>query len=208
MSLTLKITAIWALKVPMEKLCRFGHHMPGLKAHIRRLQSHADNHRRHVSGRRLQAQLSPMDLLIMMFETRSCHDMIPISVNVLAHPTSPCPHASAMSPRFRLVQSCWLTGEYALTPERTSRDCFLIRFSKLSLDRHFPHSLARVTLGKNSPLVVMLIKCKYDTSLFGYEDLIADFKQAICRSYVEWDIVRTKVPSYLRRYQARYMGKP
>ena len=46
MSLIVKIIALWALRVPPEELCRFGHYMPGLGAHIRRLLSHPDNHRR------------------------------------------------------------------------------------------------------------------------------------------------------------------
>ena len=41
MSLTVKITALWALKVPLEEVCRFGQHIPGLGANIRRLLSHA-----------------------------------------------------------------------------------------------------------------------------------------------------------------------
>ena len=40
----------------------------GLGANIRRLLSRADNHRRHISGRRLHAQLSLRDLLTMAFE--------------------------------------------------------------------------------------------------------------------------------------------
>ena len=52
MSLTVKITALWELKVPLEGMCRFSH-QPGLGAHIRCFLRHADNHQRHVSGRRL-----------------------------------------------------------------------------------------------------------------------------------------------------------
>ena len=29
MSLTVKITALWALKVPLEEMCRFSHHSQG-----------------------------------------------------------------------------------------------------------------------------------------------------------------------------------
>ena len=76
MSHSVKITALWALKVPLEEVCRFGQHVPGLGANIRRLRSHADNHRRHVSGRRLHAQLSLRDILTMALESRSCHNMI------------------------------------------------------------------------------------------------------------------------------------
>ena len=47
-------------------------------------------------------------------------------------------------------------GKKFTSPERTSRDCLLIRFSEIpfnpSLDHRFPHPLARVQLGKNSPL--------------------------------------------------------
>ena len=47
-------------------------------------------------------------------------------------------------------------GKKITSPERTSRDCLLIRFSEIpfnpSLDHRFPHPLARVQLGKNSPL--------------------------------------------------------
>ena len=39
MSLTVKITALWALKVPLEEVCRFGHHIPGLGANVKRLQA-------------------------------------------------------------------------------------------------------------------------------------------------------------------------
>ena len=57
MSLSVKNTALWALKVPLEEMCRFGYHVPVLGAHIRCFLRHADNHRRHVSGRRSNAQL-------------------------------------------------------------------------------------------------------------------------------------------------------
>ena len=70
MSLTVKITALWALKVPLEEMCRFGPHLPGLGANVRRLLSHADNHRRHVSERRLHTQLSLRNLLAMVFKSR------------------------------------------------------------------------------------------------------------------------------------------
>ena len=90
MSLTVKITAPWALKVPLEEVCRFGQHVPGLGANIRRLLSHADNHRRHVSGRRLHAQLSLRDILTMALESRSCHDMISLSVKIRTHVVSSC----------------------------------------------------------------------------------------------------------------------
>ena len=43
MSLTVKITALWGLKVPLEGMCRFSH-QPGLGAHIRCFLRHADNH--------------------------------------------------------------------------------------------------------------------------------------------------------------------
>ena len=69
MSLTVKITAIWALKVALEEVCRFGHHIPGLGANVRRLLSHADNHWRHVPGRRLHAQLALRDILTVALES-------------------------------------------------------------------------------------------------------------------------------------------
>ena len=97
MSLTVKITAQWALKVPLEEVCRFGHHIPGLGANIRRLLSHADNHRRHVSGRRLHAQLSLRDILTMALESRSCHDMISLSVKIRTHVVSSCTPGAALS---------------------------------------------------------------------------------------------------------------
>ena len=90
MSLTVKITALWALKVPLEEVCRFGQHVPGLGANIRRLLSHADNHRRHVSGRRLLAQLSLRNLLPMVFKSRLCHNTIPLSVKIQKHAVSSC----------------------------------------------------------------------------------------------------------------------
>ena len=33
MSLSVKNTALWALKVPLEEMCRFGHHVSVLGAH-------------------------------------------------------------------------------------------------------------------------------------------------------------------------------
>ena len=97
MSLTVKITALWALKVPLEEVCRFGQHVPGLGANIRRLLSQADNHRRHVSGRRLHAQLSLRDLLTMALESRSCHNMISLSVKIRTHVVSSCTPGAALS---------------------------------------------------------------------------------------------------------------
>ena len=90
MSLTVKITAPWALKVPLEEVCRFGHHIPGLGANIRRLLSRADNHRRHVPGRRLHAQLSLWNLPPMLFKSRLCHNTIPLSVKIQKHAVSSC----------------------------------------------------------------------------------------------------------------------
>ena len=70
MSLSVKNTALWALKVPLEETCRFGYHVPVLGAHIRCFLRHADNHRRHVSGRRLHAQLLVKNLLEMVCKSR------------------------------------------------------------------------------------------------------------------------------------------
>ena len=115
MSLTVKITALWALKVPLEEVCRFGQHIPGLGANIRRLLSHADNHRRHVSGRRLHAQLSLRDILTMALESRSCHDMISLSVKIRTHVVSSCTPGAALStlsPRFRHLRSCTKSCDY------------------------------------------------------------------------------------------------
>ena len=69
MSLSVKNTALWALKVLLEEMCRFGYHVPVLGAHIRCFLRHADNHRRHVSERRLHAQLSVRNLLKMVFKS-------------------------------------------------------------------------------------------------------------------------------------------
>ena len=69
MSHSVKIPAPWALKVPLEEVCRFGHHIPGLGANVRRLLSHADNHWRHVPGRRLHAQLALRDILTVALES-------------------------------------------------------------------------------------------------------------------------------------------
>ena len=69
MSHSVKITALWALKVPLEEVCRFGQHVPGLGANIRRLLSHEGNHWRHVLGRRLHAQLALRDILTMALES-------------------------------------------------------------------------------------------------------------------------------------------
>ena len=96
-SLSVKITALWALKVPLEEVCRFGHHIPGLGANVRRLLSHADNHWRHVPGRRLHAQLSLRDILTMALESRSCHNMIPPSVKNRTHVVSSCTPGAALS---------------------------------------------------------------------------------------------------------------
>ena len=46
---------------------------------IRCFLRRADNHRRHVSGRRSHAQLSLRNLLPMMFKSRCRHNMIPLS---------------------------------------------------------------------------------------------------------------------------------
>ena len=96
MPLTFKITALWALKVPLEEVCRFGHHMPVRRVHTRCFLRRADNHRRHVSGRRLQARLL-MDLLTMALESRSCHNMIPLSVTIRTHAVSSCGPGAALS---------------------------------------------------------------------------------------------------------------
>ena len=82
MSLAVKITALWALKVPLEEMCRLSTH-----------QRHADNHRRHVSERRLHAQLLLRNLLAMAFKSRLCHNMIPLSVKIWKHAVSPCAQA-------------------------------------------------------------------------------------------------------------------
>ena len=67
----------------------------GNGAHIRCFLRHADNHQRHVSGRRLLAQLSLRNLLPMVFKSRLCHNMIPLSVKIRKHAVSPCAqHAS------------------------------------------------------------------------------------------------------------------
>ena len=92
MSLTVKITALWGLKVPLEGTCRFSH-QPGLGAHIRCFLRHADNRQRHVSGRRSLAQLSLRNLLPMVFKSRLCHNMIPLSVKIRKHAVSPCAQA-------------------------------------------------------------------------------------------------------------------
>ena len=97
MSHSVQISALWALKVALEVVCRFGHHIPGLGANVRRLLSHADNHWRHVQGRRLHAQLSLMDLLTMVFESRSCHNMISLSVEIRTHVVSSCTLGAALS---------------------------------------------------------------------------------------------------------------
>ena len=39
MSHSVQISALWALKVALEVVCRFGHHIPGLGANVRRLLS-------------------------------------------------------------------------------------------------------------------------------------------------------------------------
>ena len=104
MSLSVKNTALWALKVPLEEMCRFGYHVPVLGAHIRCFLRHADNHRRHVSGRRSHAQLSLRNLLPMMFKSRCRHNMIPLSVKIRTHAVSSCaqhaPWNSFQQPRF------------------------------------------------------------------------------------------------------------
>ena len=55
MSLSVKNTASWALKVPLEEMSRFGHRLPVLGTKNRCFLRHPDNHQRHVSGRRLRA---------------------------------------------------------------------------------------------------------------------------------------------------------
>ena len=52
MSLSVKNTALWALKVPLEEMCRL---LPVLGTKNRCFLRHSDNHQRHVSGRRLRA---------------------------------------------------------------------------------------------------------------------------------------------------------
>ena len=89
MSLTVKITALWGLKVPLGDTCGFSH-QPGLGARFRCFLRHADNHGRHVSGRRLLAQLSLSNLLLMVFKSRLCHNMILLSVKIRKHAVSPC----------------------------------------------------------------------------------------------------------------------
>ena len=90
MPLTFKITALWALKVPLEEVCRFGHHMPVRRVHTRCFLRRADNHRRHVPGRRLHAQLSLWNLPPMVFKSRLCHNTIPLSVKIQKHAVSSC----------------------------------------------------------------------------------------------------------------------
>ena len=97
MSHSVKITALWALKVPLEEVCRFGHHIPGLGANVRRLLSHADNHWRHVPGRRLHAQLALRDILTVALESRSWHNMISLSVKIRTHVVSSCTPGAALS---------------------------------------------------------------------------------------------------------------
>ena len=63
-------------------------------------------------GCELQDALSMADLLAIPYTSRWCHNMIPLSVNVLAHPRSTCAHASAMSPRFRHLRSCTKWCDY------------------------------------------------------------------------------------------------
>ena len=97
MSHSVKISALWALKVPLEEVCRFGQHVPGLGANVRRLLSHEGNHRRHVSGRRLYAQLALRDILTMALESRSWHNMISLSVKIRTHVVSSCTPGAALS---------------------------------------------------------------------------------------------------------------
>ena len=62
----------------------------GNGAHIRCFLRHADNHQRHVSGRRLLAQLSLRNLLPMVFKSRLCHNTIRLSVKIQKHAVSSC----------------------------------------------------------------------------------------------------------------------
>ena len=54
-------------------------------------------------GCEFQDVMAVKDLIVVCYTSRWCHNMIPLSVNVLAHSTSLCAHASAISPRFRSV---------------------------------------------------------------------------------------------------------
>ena len=81
--------------------------------------------------------------------------MIQLSVNVLAHPPSPCAHASAMPPRFRSLQSCWFDCEKRYLRNAPRVTVCSYDFRKLdfipSLDRHFPRSPAAGRTRKKSP---------------------------------------------------------
>ena len=55
MSVSVKNTAAWSLKDPLEEMSRFGHLLPVLGTKNRCFLRHPDNHQRHVSGRRLRA---------------------------------------------------------------------------------------------------------------------------------------------------------
>ena len=68
-----------------------------LGAHIRCFLRHADNHRRHVSGRRSHAQLSMRNLLKPVFKSLLCHNIIPLYVTIRTLAVSSCAHADVMS---------------------------------------------------------------------------------------------------------------
>jgi len=89
MSLSVKNTAVWALEVPLEEMCWFGNQSASARSNIRCFLRHTDNHRRHVSGRRLHAQLSLRNLLKMVFKSWLYHNIIPHSVKILEHSPSP-----------------------------------------------------------------------------------------------------------------------
>ena len=71
--------------------------VPVLGAHIRCFLRHADNHRRHVSGRRSHAQLSMRNLLKPVFKSLLCHNIIPLYVTIRTLAVSSCAHADVMS---------------------------------------------------------------------------------------------------------------
>ena len=135
MSLSVKNTASWALKVPLEEMCRFiwppfakvftCDATLGCTGWLRCFLRHPDNHQRHVSGRRLRAYHSVKDLLEMTLISRWRHNMIPLSVIIRKHAVSLCAEAAAKSKLFRFgyLRLCHLSDCLPVPTKPPECDC-------------------------------------------------------------------------------------